>query len=68
MHPSGTIMCSKVPEERPLMLSVLVTLDSENAALPQPKEPGFYTEKAFIKNNSSSTSIKPNVSLFYTNS
>ncbi|GMN74943.1 hypothetical protein TIFTF001_053278 [Ficus carica] len=58
----GLLCVQKHPEERPLMSSVLVMLDSENAALPQPKEPGFYTERAFIKTNSSSTSIKPNVS------
>lgn len=40
------LLCvQKCPKERPLMSSVLVTLDSENAALPQPKEPGFYTER-----------------------
>ncbi|KAF7120135.1 hypothetical protein RHSIM_Rhsim13G0166100 [Rhododendron simsii] len=33
------------PEDRPPMSAVLLMLDSENAILPPPKQPGFYTER-----------------------
>lgn len=55
----GLLCVQKHPEERPLMSSVLIMLDSENAILPQPKQPGFYTERAFMETDSSPSSIKP---------
>lgn len=44
------------------MSSVLSMLDSENASVPQPKLPGFYTERTFIESVDSSLSPlkKPN--------
>ena len=53
----GLLCVQKHPEERPLMSSVLFMLDSaETASLPQPKEPGFYTERTFTETNSSASS------------
>ncbi|XP_024031270.1 G-type lectin S-receptor-like serine/threonine-protein kinase At4g27290 isoform X1 [Morus notabilis] len=58
----GLLCVQKRPEERPLMSFALSMLDSENASLPQPKQPGFYTERAFIETDSSSLLNKPNAS------
>ncbi|XP_024031533.1 G-type lectin S-receptor-like serine/threonine-protein kinase At4g27290 isoform X2 [Morus notabilis] len=58
----GLLCVQKRPEDRPLMSSVLFMLDSENASVPQPKLPGFYTERTFIESVDSSLSSlkKPN--------
>ncbi|XP_058197224.1 G-type lectin S-receptor-like serine/threonine-protein kinase SD1-1 [Rhododendron vialii] len=45
------------PEDRPPMSAVLLMLDSENAILPPPKQPGFYTERFTPEMDSSSTGI-----------
>ncbi|XP_058197202.1 G-type lectin S-receptor-like serine/threonine-protein kinase At4g27290 isoform X2 [Rhododendron vialii] len=45
------------PEDRPPMSAVLLMLDSENAILPPPKQPGFYTERFTPETDSSSTGI-----------
>ncbi|GMN73928.1 hypothetical protein TIFTF001_052275 [Ficus carica] len=58
----GLLCVQKRPEERPSISSALFMLDSENASLPQPKQPGFYTERSFIDTNSSSSMNKQNVS------
>ncbi|KAF7119324.1 hypothetical protein RHSIM_Rhsim13G0165800 [Rhododendron simsii] len=50
------------PEDRPLMSAVLLMLDSENAILPPPKQPGFYTVRFTPEMDSSSTGIYPLVS------
>ncbi|KAJ4842053.1 hypothetical protein Tsubulata_037969 [Turnera subulata] len=34
-------------EDRPTMATVVLMLDTENPSLPQPKQPGFYTERDF---------------------
>ncbi|KAK7839326.1 g-type lectin s-receptor-like serine/threonine-protein kinase sd1-13 [Quercus suber] len=47
------------PEDRPPIASVLLMLDSENSSLPQPKQPGFYTERFITENDSSSTGKTP---------
>lgn len=41
----GLLCVQQRPEQRPTMSSVLRMLDSESASLPQPKQPGFYTER-----------------------
>ncbi|KAF7112392.1 hypothetical protein RHSIM_RhsimUnG0233800 [Rhododendron simsii] len=46
------------PEDRPPMSAVLLMLDSENAILPPPKQPGFYTER-FTPETDSSFGIYP---------
>lgn len=51
----GLLCVQKRPEDRPLMSSVLMMLDSENASLPQPKEPGFYTERVLPESPFGST-------------
>lgn len=43
----GLLCVQKHPEDRPTMSVVLLMLDSETATLPQPKEPGFYSERSF---------------------
>ncbi|KAF7120411.1 hypothetical protein RHSIM_Rhsim13G0166000 [Rhododendron simsii] len=50
------------PEDRPLMSAILLMLDSENAILPPPKQPGFYTVRVTPETDSSSTGIYPPVS------
>ncbi|KAI8567458.1 hypothetical protein RHMOL_Rhmol02G0123400 [Rhododendron molle] len=42
----GLLCVQHHPEDRPTMSSVLLALDSESATLPQPKEPGFYTQRS----------------------
>ncbi|KAK2987252.1 hypothetical protein RJ640_017555 [Escallonia rubra] len=46
------------PEDRPTVSLVLLALDSENPMLPQPKQPGFYTERFLPDTDSSSTGKK----------
>ncbi|KAI6704882.1 hypothetical protein NL676_007844, partial [Syzygium grande] len=41
----GLLCVQQSPKQRPTMSSVLLMLDSESASLPQPKQPGFYTER-----------------------
>ncbi|KAK7855527.1 receptor-like serine/threonine-protein kinase sd1-7 [Quercus suber] len=47
------------PEDRPPIASVLLMLDGENSSLPQPKQPGFYTERSITKTDSSSSGKTP---------
>ncbi|KAK6229568.1 hypothetical protein SCA6_018519 [Theobroma cacao] len=45
------------PEDRPNMSSVILMLGSESA-LPQPKQPGFFTERNLPEAESSSSNSK----------
>lgn len=47
------------PEDRPPIASVLLMLDSENSSLPQPKQPGFYTERSITETDPSSSGKTP---------
>ncbi|KAA8515422.1 hypothetical protein F0562_018967 [Nyssa sinensis] len=58
----GLLCVQQRPEDRPTMSSVLVMLDSENPMLPQPKQPGFYSERFLVDTESSSTGKKPQTS------
>ncbi|KAK2978982.1 hypothetical protein RJ640_017546 [Escallonia rubra] len=40
----GLLCVQRRPEDRPTMASVLLMLDGESLMLPQPKQPGFYSE------------------------
>ncbi|XP_059660626.1 G-type lectin S-receptor-like serine/threonine-protein kinase At4g27290 [Cornus florida] len=40
----GLLCVQRRPEDRPTMSSVLSMFDSEGTMLPQPKQPGFYTD------------------------
>lgn len=51
----GLLCVQKRPEDRPTMPSVVLMLDSENPTLPQPKQPGFYSERYLTETDSSST-------------
>ena len=42
----GLLCVQQCPKDRPTMSSVLLMLDRESAMLPQPKHPGFYTERS----------------------
>ena len=55
----GLLCVQQRPEDRPTMSSVLLMLDSENPLLPQPKQPGFYTERFPIETDTSSTGKDP---------
>lgn len=50
----GLLCVQQSPEDRPSMSSVVLMLSSENA-LPQPKQPGFFTERYMIDMNTSSS-------------
>uniref|UniRef100_A0A5B7BBD3 Receptor-like serine/threonine-protein kinase n=1 Tax=Davidia involucrata TaxID=16924 RepID=A0A5B7BBD3_DAVIN len=58
----GLLCVQQRPEDRPTMSSVLYLLDSENPMLPQPKQPGFYSERFLVDTDSSSTGKKPHTS------
>ncbi|KAK6946804.1 Serine-threonine/tyrosine-protein kinase, catalytic domain [Dillenia turbinata] len=45
----GLLCVQRHAKDRPTMSSALWMLDSENALLPQPKEPGFYSERSFTE-------------------
>ncbi|KAK2987257.1 hypothetical protein RJ640_017560 [Escallonia rubra] len=55
---TGLLCVQQRPEDRPTMSFVLLLLDSENPMLPQPKQPGFYTERFLPDPDSSSTGKK----------
>ncbi|THG19865.1 G-type lectin S-receptor-like serine/threonine-protein kinase At4g27290 isoform X1 [Camellia sinensis] len=53
------LLCvQQCPEDRPSMSSVVLMLSSEGA-LPQPKQPGFYTERNPLEADSSSSKDAP---------
>ncbi|KAF8414028.1 hypothetical protein HHK36_002027 [Tetracentron sinense] len=54
----GLLCVQKRPNDRPTMPTVLLMLDSENVVLPQPKQPGFYTERFPVEKDSSSSIVK----------
>ncbi|OWM88703.1 hypothetical protein CDL15_Pgr002470 [Punica granatum] len=52
----GLLCVQQSPEDRPSMASVVLMLSSD-ISLPQPKEPGFFTERQLIEGDSSSSKI-----------
>ncbi|XP_055960390.1 G-type lectin S-receptor-like serine/threonine-protein kinase At4g27290 [Mercurialis annua] len=54
----GLLCVQQRPEDRPTMASVVMMLDNENPTLPEPKQPGYYTERFFTDTDSSSTNVK----------
>ncbi|KAF8414031.1 hypothetical protein HHK36_002030 [Tetracentron sinense] len=53
------LLCVQIrPDDRPTMPSVLLMLDSENTMLPQPKQPGFYTERFPVEKDLLSSIVK----------
>ncbi|KAK9938295.1 hypothetical protein M0R45_015044 [Rubus argutus] len=42
----GLLCVQKLPSDRPVMSSVVFMLSNEGATLPEPKEPGFFTERS----------------------
>ena len=53
----GLLCVQRSPEDRPSMSYVLMMLSSE-WTLPQPKKPGFFTERDLVGDNSSSSNNK----------
>jgi hypothetical protein len=53
----GLLCVQQRPDDRPSMSTVVVMLSSE-ISLPQPKQPGFYTERNFPEPETSSSSIR----------
>lgn len=51
----GLLCVQKRPEDRPNMSSIVLMFGSENP-LPQPKQPGFFTERNLPESESSSSS------------
>ena len=49
----GLLCVQRSPDDRPSMSSVILMLGSEGA-LPQPKEPGFFSERHVLEVNSNS--------------
>jgi hypothetical protein len=54
----GLLCVQENPVDRPSMLYVVLMLGNEDA-LPQPKQPGFFTERDLIEVTYSSTQSKP---------
>lgn len=55
-----SLLCvQQSPEDRPTISSVLLMLDSENSSLPEPKQPGFYTERSVTETDSLPTGKSP---------
>ncbi|KAF2314269.1 hypothetical protein GH714_024787 [Hevea brasiliensis] len=52
----GLLCVQQSPEDRPNMSTVILMLSSE-IALPQPKEPGFFTERRVFEQESSSSKV-----------
>lgn len=44
----GLLCVQKLPEDRPVMATVVFMLANEEAALPQPQQPGFFIERGSI--------------------
>lgn len=42
----GLLCAQKLPNDRPAMSSVVLMLGTEGPILPQPKQPGFFTERS----------------------
>lgn len=42
----GLLCVQKLPNNRPTMSSVVLMLGTEGPMLPQPKQPGFFTERS----------------------
>ena len=57
----GLLCVQQRPDDRPSMSSVVLMLSSE-FTLPQPKMPGFFTEREMLGDSSSSNSYKPSTS------
>ena len=53
----GLLCVQQSPDDRPSMSSVVLMLSSEST-LPQPKMPGFFTEREMVGDSSSSSSYK----------
>ncbi|KAJ0966053.1 hypothetical protein J5N97_027191 [Dioscorea zingiberensis] len=53
----GLLCVQEHPEDRPIMSSVGLMLASENAAIPQPKQPGFILRKGYSEADSSSSKL-----------
>ncbi|GMH24973.1 hypothetical protein Nepgr_026816 [Nepenthes gracilis] len=58
----GLLCVQQRPEVRPEMPMVLMMLNSENAVLPEPKQPGFYTERNLNETDHNSQWIKSGTS------
>ncbi|KAK0600224.1 hypothetical protein LWI29_012840 [Acer saccharum] len=54
----GLLCVQMLPEDRPEMSSVVFMLANEGLLLPQPKQPGFFTERGFIPGSTSSSKEK----------
>ncbi|KAL5548121.1 hypothetical protein UlMin_003352 [Ulmus minor] len=52
----GLLCVQKFPQDRPTMPSVVFMLENDEATLPQPKEPGFFTERGSKNDCSTSRS------------
>lgn len=46
----GLLCVQQCPEDRPMMSSVVLMLDCENPSLPQPRKPGYYTDRCLLPN------------------
>ena len=52
----GLLCVQQSPEDRPTMSTVVLMLTSD-ISLPQPKEPGFFTERKVFEQESSSSKV-----------
>ncbi|KAL5802694.1 hypothetical protein ACOSQ4_030999 [Xanthoceras sorbifolium] len=54
----GLLCVQMFPEDRPEMSSVVFMLANEGLVLPEPRQPGFFTERRFIAGTTSSSKEK----------
>ncbi|WKA12276.1 hypothetical protein VitviT2T_029684 [Vitis vinifera] len=54
----GLLCVQNLPADRPAMSSVIFMLGNEGATLPQPKHPGFFTERSSVDTDTMSGKIE----------
>ena len=54
----GLLCVQNLPADRPAMSSVIFMLGNEGATLPQPKHPGFFTERCSVDTDTMSGKIE----------
>lgn len=64
----GLLCIQKLAEDRPIMPSVVSMLGCEGAAVPEPKEPGFFMERSSddVENYIPSTKVSSRVTITIT--
>lgn len=64
----GLLCVQKLPNDRPEMSSAVFMLCNEEATLPEPKEPGFFTERSSVDSETLTGGGRSQTGLTITNS